>query len=111
MSPSRETRMRPIKLLALWLLASCVGCASFNRAFDANVTPPQDTKWMITGAVFDATLQVTKVKPVIRLAADATAAGLIRLTPWFGKNLDSGVDFMFTVGVSEVIGLVIRKHP
>ncbi len=100
--------IRFVRFLAALLLALLMGCANFNAWFDKGVTPPQDTKWTLVGAGFDGALHVAKVPFVWRVAADITAASVVRLTPAFHKPLDSGFDLAFGASVWE-IGARFRK--
>ncbi len=91
-----------MKRLALLFL--CAGCATANwQAFDRDVTPPQDTKWTLTGAGFDGALHVAHVPFVWRVVADISAASAVRMTKCCGKNLDSGFDFAFGASAYEIL--------
>ena len=103
--------MRVIKLGILALLGSCLGCAGFLNWYDRNTTPPHDVRWFAAGATLDASLQLAKVPVGYRLAADATAAIVVRVTPLFGRNLDSGFFVLSGATFAEILGLVIRGKP
>lgn len=92
-----------------FLVLLLTGCTSALDQFDANVTPPQDIKWTITGAALDGTLQVARASPVVRGMAVVTVASVVRVTPWFHKNLDSGFDVIFGAMLSEFLGFIIKK--
>lgn len=101
----------PVWAHLLALLGSCLGCTGFRQWYDQDVTPPHDVRWFVTGTALDASLQLAKIPVGYRLAADATAAIVVRVTPLFGKNLDSGFFVMTGATVSEIVGLVIRRKP
>ena len=103
--------MRAIKLSILALLGSCLGCAGFLDWYDRGTSPPHDVRWFVTGAALDASLQLAKVPVGYRLAADATAAIVVRVTPLFGKNLDSGLFLMSGATFAEILGLIVRGKP
>lgn len=95
----------------LFLCLVFCGCTSFNRFFDADLGPAHDVRYAVAGATLDATLQVAKVPPLARLAADVTAASVVRLTPWFGKNVDSGFMLVYGASLSEFIGFIVCRGP
>jgi hypothetical protein len=96
--------MGTLKTGFLALIGLCAGCNGFRQWFDSGVSPPHDVRWAVTGATLDASLQVAKVPVGWRFAADATAAVLVRMTPLFGKNLDSGLMLMTGATFSEILG-------
>lgn len=98
-----------MKRLALILLLT--GCTAALEQFDANVTPPHDVRWALTGAALDGTLQVAHVAPLVRAAAVVTVASVVRITPWFHKNLDSGFMVMVGAMASEFVAFVICRGP
>ncbi len=87
----------------LLFLAACI-----PPHFDEHLGPSQDAVYIPADAVLDGSLQLLKTPWWVRFPADGAAAYVIRVTPLFGKHLDSGFDLLYGAALSTIGGCILK---